>query len=51
MLTLSQTTGKTLEEIDLIFARDSVKRSDLAAEVLAHHIVSDKPSSTEVEKV
>lgn len=32
-----QTTGKTLEEVDLLFAKDSVKDSILANEVMAHH--------------
>lgn len=47
----SQTTGRTLEEIDLIFAKDSVKQSDWAIEVLAHHEVSEKSPVAEVEKV
>lgn len=31
-----ETTGKTLEEIDLIFAKQSVKDSGLASELIAH---------------
>ncbi|KAH6682828.1 general substrate transporter [Halenospora varia] len=46
-----ETSGKTLEEIDLIFAKDSVKHSDLANEVLAHHEMSEKPEVSMVEKV
>jgi hypothetical protein len=48
---LIQTAGKTLEEIDLIFAKDSVKNSDLAIEVLAHHDVAEKSNVTMIEKV
>lgn len=46
-----QTTGKTLKEIDLIFAKDSIKHSDLAVEVLAHHDLAEKATVTMVEKV
>ena len=31
-----ETTGKSLEEIDLIFAKQSVKDSALASELIAH---------------
>lgn len=34
-----ETTGKSLEEIDLIFAKQSVKDSELANEIIAHHHV------------
>jgi hypothetical protein len=46
-----QTTGKTLEEIDLIFAKDSIKNSDLAREIVAHHNLDDKPTVTMEERV
>ncbi|KAG4441943.1 hypothetical protein IFR05_002562 [Cadophora sp. M221] len=46
-----ETSGKTLEEIDLIFAKDSVKHSDLANEVLAHHEVPEKQEVVMVERV
>jgi hypothetical protein len=46
-----QTTGKTLEEIDLIFAKDSVKHSELAIEVLAHHDLAEKPTVIMTEMV
>lgn len=46
-----ETSGKTLEEIDLIFAKASVRDSDLAIEVLAHHEVAEKSSVIIVEKV
>ncbi|PVH77658.1 general substrate transporter [Cadophora sp. DSE1049] len=46
-----ETSGKTLEEIDLIFARDSIKHSDLANEVMAHHGVSEKSDVVMIEKV
>jgi hypothetical protein len=32
-----ETTGKSLEEIDLIFAKQSVKDSALANEIIAHN--------------
>jgi hypothetical protein len=32
-----ETSGKSLEEIDLIFAKQSVRDSALANEIIAHH--------------
>ena len=40
-----------MEEIDLIFARESVRDSELAIEVLAHHDVAKKSTVTIVERV
>lgn len=37
-----ETTGKSLEEIDLIFAKDSIKESGLASELVAHSHANEK---------
>lgn len=40
-----ETTGKSLEEIDLIFATESVKESSLASELIAHSHANEKPET------
>ena len=49
-LTTAQTTGKSLEEIDLIFAKDEIKNNAMADEVHTHH-GEDKAETITVEKV
>lgn len=47
-----ETTGKSLEEIDLIFAKQSVKDSGLASELISHqHGHDEKVAVTHEEKV
>ncbi|KIV98706.1 uncharacterized protein PV09_09533 [Verruconis gallopava] len=46
-----ETTGKTLEEIDLIFAKDNIKRSALATEVSMHYHESEKGEAITLEHV
>ena len=41
-----ETTGKSLEEIDLIFAKQSVKDSNLASELIAHEHAHRRSSAT-----
>ena len=46
-----ETTGKSLEEIDLIFVRESVKGSALASELMAHeHAHAAEQEYHQVEK-
>lgn len=40
-----ETTGKTLEEIDLIFASGSIRDSGLASELIAHTHHNEKTSA------
>lgn len=47
-----ETTGKSLEEIDLIFAKQSVKDSGLASELISHqHGHGEKVTVMHEEKV
>jgi hypothetical protein len=46
-----QTTGKSLEEIDLIFAKDSITQSALANEVHVHHHPLEKETPLTIERV
>lgn len=47
-LTCDQTTGKSLEEIDLLFAKDGVKDSILARAVVPGNYDDEKKTSTPI---
>ncbi|KAH6632880.1 general substrate transporter [Boeremia exigua] len=46
-----ETTGKSLEEIDLLFAKDHVKQSALANEISIHSHLEKKTDTIMIEKV
>ncbi|KFZ10526.1 hypothetical protein V502_08077 [Pseudogymnoascus sp. VKM F-4520 (FW-2644)] len=45
-----ETSGKTLEEIDFLFTKSSIKHSNPASEILAHHDLGEKATVAMVEK-
>lgn len=50
-LTTLKTTGKTLEEIDLLFAKSSVSESAWAGETIHHDSEKDEKEVTMDERV
>lgn len=51
MLTLfSKTTGKSLEDIDLLFAKPELRDSALAARVMHKEVVMDKDQMVQLEE-